>query len=126
MRTFILCMILAATSISSSAQKPPSRRAAAAKSPAKTEAPAPQAPAMAQESDEAVQARQARAHQMLDDIAKMRNILDQMDRNKTFAAPGETPLKHQFDLEIDLWRTLLDDLQAQANSMAAPAAATPK
>ena len=124
MRTPIICMILAATAISTCAQTPPMRRAA--KSPAKTEAPAPQAPAIAPESGESVKARQARAQQMLADIAKMRNILDQMDRNKAFAAPGETPLKHQFDLEIDLWRTLLDDLQAQANSMAAPAAATPK
>ena|SRR5512146_1689648 len=71
---------------------------------------------------EALQQRMAAAKA---DIERMRNIVDQMDRNKAFAAPGETPLKHEFDLEIELWRTLLDHLEKQLSPVEEKPAAQP-
>jgi hypothetical protein len=52
------------------------------------------------------------------DIEKMRILLGQMQRNVAFVSPGDSPLKHQFELEIDMWQLLLEDLDktSSANS----------
>lgn len=93
--------------------------------PARPAGPAvatPAAPPAAGDADP--QAREQRIQAARRDIEHMRNLLEQMDRNRAFAAPGETPLNHEFELNIELWRTLLDhleqDLAAPSASQAAP------
>ena len=49
------------------------------------------------------------------DLEKMRILLEQMQRNVAFVSPGDTPLKHQFQLEIDMWQLLLRDMEKKAN-----------
>lgn len=41
----------------------------------------------------------------------MRSLLDQMQTNLASLPPGPTPLKHQFELEIDMWQTLIDHME---------------
>jgi hypothetical protein len=44
------------------------------------------------------------------DAKKMRVLLDQMRTNLAFVATSATPLKHQFELEIDMWQMQLDQM----------------
>ena len=50
---------------------------------------------------------QALAH----DVARMRTMLRQMEMNLAMVQTTQTPLKHQFDLEIDMWRVVLDGME---------------
>jgi hypothetical protein len=52
------------------------------------------------------------------DIRRMRALVDQMQSNLAFVDNTQSPLKHQFQLEIDTWRTLINQMErrAQANA----------
>jgi hypothetical protein len=54
------------------------------------------------EEDEAV---------LREDIVRMRSILDQMVNNLAFVDTTQSPLKHQFQLEIDMWNTAINDME---------------
>ena len=45
------------------------------------------------------------------DLQRMRALLGQMQRNVAFVSPGDTPLKHQLQMEIDMWQLLLTDME---------------
>jgi hypothetical protein len=51
------------------------------------------------------------------DAKKMRVMLDQMRTNLGFVATSATPLKHQFELEIDMWQMLLDQMDRRIAKM---------
>jgi hypothetical protein len=53
-----------------------------------------------------------------DDLKKMRSIVAQMEANLAFVDNTQSPLKHQFQLEIDMWKALISHMEkrAQANS----------
>jgi hypothetical protein len=48
--------------------------------------------------------------EMADDLQKMQAILNQMRTNLAFVGSSTTPLNHQFQLEIDMWQTLLNQM----------------
>jgi len=50
------------------------------------------------------------------DLAKMRILLGQMQRNVGFVSAGDTPLKHQFELEIEMWQILIHDMEEKLNA----------
>lgn len=52
------------------------------------------------------------------DLERMQTLLEQMQRNVAFASPGDTPLKHQFELEIEMWQLLIRDMQKKASAPA--------
>ncbi len=58
------------------------------------------------------------ARSQQDDLRKMRVIVAQMEANLAFVDNTQSPLKHQFQLEIDMWKALLSNMErrAQANS----------
>jgi hypothetical protein len=58
-----------------------------------------------------VQASRDDAEAVKSDINRMRALLHQMENNIAFVDTSQTPLKHQFQLEIDMWRLLLDDME---------------
>ena len=60
------------------------------------------APSSLSEEDEAV---------LREDIARMRSILDQMVNNLAFVDTTQSPLNHQFQLEIDMWNTAINDME---------------
>ncbi|HXE91889.1 MAG TPA: hypothetical protein VNK82_13110 [Terriglobales bacterium] len=52
------------------------------------------------------------------DLKKMRSLLAQMQTNLAFVQNAPTPLKHQFELEIDMWRTLLEHMERNVGNPA--------
>ena len=53
------------------------------------------------------QPTEAENQELRQDLQQMRSLLDQMQRNLAATATGETPLKQQFRLEIDMWQVLI-------------------
>ena len=49
------------------------------------------------------------------DLEKMHVLLGQMQRNVAFVSAGDTPLKHQFELEIEMWQLLLRDMEKKVD-----------
>jgi hypothetical protein len=45
----------------------------------------------------------------------MHSLLGQMQRNVAFVSIGDTPLKHQFELEIEMWQLLLRDMEKKVD-----------
>ncbi|HEY2394328.1 MAG TPA: hypothetical protein VGK22_24370, partial [Candidatus Angelobacter sp.] len=58
------------------------------------------------------------ARSQQDDLRKMKVIVAQMEANLAFVDNTQSPLKHQFQLEIDMWKALISHMErrAQANS----------
>ena len=44
------------------------------------------------------------------DLEKMRVLIELMQRNVAFVSAGDTPMKHQFQLEIEMWQLLVRDM----------------
>jgi hypothetical protein len=105
MRLMALFVAIAALSISS---------AAASKARAK---PAQTPVAQAQHAT----TNDADVEAMRADLAHMRVLVGQMQRNLGFVDSGLTPLKHQFELEIEMWNTLINDMQRRLNARTEPA-----
>jgi len=63
-------------------------------------------------------ARGDEAQALREDVKKMRALVRQMEANLAFVDTTQSPLKHQFQLEIDMWKTLIDQMErrAQGNS----------
>jgi hypothetical protein len=53
------------------------------------------------------------------DLTRMRSILQQMELNLGFLPAGPTPAKHQFELEVDMWRAMLDHMDRRLQAMRA-------
>jgi hypothetical protein len=99
----LLIVILCATCVTAqSAQK---KTGAAAPEPQARQA----APTVTNDAD---------AEAMRADLAQMRNLVGQMQRNLGFVDSGLTPLKHQFELEIEMWNVLINDMQRRLNARA--------
>jgi ABC-type tungstate transport system permease subunit len=49
------------------------------------------------------------------DLERMNSLLMQMQKNAAFVSRGDTPLKHQFELEIEMWQILIQDMQRKVN-----------
>ena len=49
-----------------------------------------------------------------DDIRKMRALLAQMQTNLAFVDSTQSPLKHQFQLDIDMWTALINQMERRS------------
>ena len=56
------------------------------------------------------------AQAMRDDIKKMRAIVAQMETNLAFVDTTQSPLKHQFQLNIDMWNVLITQMERRSYS----------
>jgi len=50
-----------------------------------------------------------------DDLAKMKALVQQMETNLTSVDTSQSPLKHQFQLEIDMWRMMIRQMERKLN-----------
>jgi hypothetical protein len=50
------------------------------------------------------------------DIKRMRALVQQMQQNLAFVDNTQSPLKHQFQLEIDAWNTLIAQMERRAQT----------
>jgi hypothetical protein len=62
---------------------------------------------------------QAEAQTLSNDVARMRVLLHQMEMNLALVQTTQTPLKHQFELEIDMWRVVLEGMERRAQALGA-------
>ena len=54
---------------------------------------------------------------MKSDVQRMRVILNQMRTNLAFVDTTQSPLKHQFELEADMWQVALDQMDRRIAAM---------
>jgi hypothetical protein len=45
------------------------------------------------------------------DLANMKSLVHQMEQNLAFVDSTQSPLKHQFQLEIDMWKTTINHME---------------
>lgn len=50
------------------------------------------------------------------DIQRMKNLVQQMETNLAFVDTTQSPLKHQFQLEIDMWKAEIERMERRLNS----------
>ncbi|HEY1264115.1 MAG TPA: hypothetical protein VGF06_11375 [Terriglobales bacterium] len=51
------------------------------------------------------------------DSQRMRALLNQMRTNLAFVDTTQSPLKHQFELEADMWQVMLDQMDRRIEKM---------
>jgi TolA-binding protein len=56
------------------------------------------------------------AQALRDDIRKMRVLVGQMESNLAFVDTTQSPLKHQFQLDIDMWNVLISQMERRSYS----------
>jgi hypothetical protein len=56
------------------------------------------------------------AQALREDIRKMRALVGQMESNLAFVDSTQTPLKHQFQLDIDMWNILINQMERRSYS----------
>jgi hypothetical protein len=69
-------------------------------------------------------ATSAEAEALRADLLKMRSLISQMQMNLPFVASTENPLKHQFELELEMWGILINSMQQRLDAMGATPSAT--
>ena len=45
------------------------------------------------------------------DLQRMKSLVQQMENNLAFVDTTQSPLKHQFQLEIDMWKTVIGEME---------------
>ena len=63
---------------------------------------------------------------MRSDLQRMRALLSQMRSNLAFVQNTQSPLKHQFELECDMWQILISDLERHLNAQHAALGGGPR
>ncbi len=54
---------------------------------------------------------------LANDIARMQSLVHQMENNLAFVQTTQTPLKHQFELEIEMWRVVLNGMERRVQRL---------
>ena len=95
------CLLLAlvAVALPALSQKP---------SAAPPPAPAAQASCQPEHDDPA---------QLRTDLERMRSLLQQMQQNLAFVQTSQTPLKHQFELEVEMWQITLQRMDTHVRAL---------
>lgn len=53
------------------------------------------------------------------DLRRMKALVQQMEANLAFVDTTQSPLKHQFQLEIDMWKTVIGEMERKLDSSGA-------
>ena len=53
------------------------------------------------------------------DLQRMKALVQQMELNLAFVDTTQSPLKHQFQLEIDMWKTVIGEMERKLDSSGA-------
>ena len=62
------------------------------------------------------QSSSSNAADLKTDLERMQVLLGQMQRNVAFVSAGDTPMKHQFELEIEMWQLLIRDIEKKTQN----------
>jgi hypothetical protein len=82
--------------------------------PASSPKTPPPAATMAPQTNSSADSDQQQATRQ--DLRQMRAILNQMRTNLGFVGSTTTPLNHQFELDIEMWQALLDQMERRMNA----------
>lgn len=52
------------------------------------------------------------------DLQQMKVLVQQMESNLAFVDTTQSPLKHQFQLEIDMWKTVIQQMERRLDRAA--------
>ena len=52
-----------------------------------------------------------------EELERMKELERQMESNLAFVDTTQSPLKHQFQLEIDMWRTMIASMERRLSTM---------
>jgi hypothetical protein len=55
------------------------------------------------------------------DVTRMKALVQQMQSNLAFVDTTQSPLKHQFQLEIEMWQTLITEMDHRLDQASRPA-----
>ena len=55
------------------------------------------------------------------DVARMKALVQQMQTNLAFVDTTQSPLKHQFQLEIEMWQTVITEMDHRLDQASRPA-----
>jgi len=64
-------------------------------------------------------ASQADVQALRNDLQRMKALVQQMELNLAFVDTTDSPLKHQFRLEIDMWKTVIGEMERKLDSSGA-------
>jgi hypothetical protein len=103
----IIFLLLCSTVSMAGARKPEGQSAAATPAAASTAAPQPPA---GQNNDELIAG-------LKQDLTRMEVLVQQMEVNLAHVEPGQTFLKHQFQLEIDAWKVMIVSMRRRVQAM---------
>lgn len=53
-------------------------------------------------------------------LARMRALVQRMQSNLPAVASGQSPLEHEFQLEIEMWQLVIDQMDQQLKAASAP------
>jgi hypothetical protein len=73
-------------------------------------------PAVAQ-TQPAARAPAGEVQALREDLERMKELVRQMESNLAFVDTTQSPLKHQFQLEIDMWRTVIAGMERRLAAM---------
>lgn len=59
---------------------------------------------------------QSDIQELRQDIQRMKSLVQQMEMNLAFVDTTQSPLKRQFQLEIDMWKTEITRMERRLNS----------
>lgn len=100
--TVLVCLLLALGAATQTAKSKPSAKEA--KAPPAASAPTPQVD-------------QAEIDALKADLQRMNVTLNQMRSNLGFVTNTTGPLKHQFELNIDMWQMLLGQMERRVQRL---------
>jgi hypothetical protein len=66
----------------------------------------------------APQTTQADLEALRSDLQRMKGLVQQMESNLAFVDTTQSPLKHQFQLEIDMWKTVIQQMERRLDHAA--------
>ncbi len=55
--------------------------------------------------------------QMRVDLQRLKTLVTQMRTNLAFVQTSQTPLKHQFELEVDAWQVIVEQMDRRLKRM---------
>ncbi len=64
-------------------------------------------------------ASQTDVQALRNDLQRMKALVQQMELNLAFVDTTQSPLKHQFQLEIDMWKTVIGEMERKLDSSGA-------
>lgn len=82
--------------------------------------PPPAQPQAGSDHDHPPAAATTQSKDLAANLARMRALVQRMQSNLPAVASGQSPLEHEFQLEIEMWQLLIDQMEMQMKAASQP------